>query len=134
VPRRETPPIDGVTYTASLFDRETHTVALGADDRVSVGADDTTLTDAALRGFETVTDASADPVAVHRWPRGVPARDGSFDALDELSLPDGLHLATNYTARTGVTGRLRQARRVADRLTRSSRPEGTTATTTAASD
>ncbi len=117
VPRGEDLRIDGVTYTASLFDREVYTVAMGGDDDLAVRTDDdATLIDAALRGFEAVTGATAEPVAVHRWPRGIPARDDSFDALDRVALPDGLYLATNYTARTGVPGRVRQAERVAGRV------------------
>jgi len=117
VPRSEGLRIDGVTYTASLFDREVYTVAMGGDDDLGVRTDDdATLIDAALEGFEAVTGATAAPVAVHRWPRGIPARDDSFDALERVDLPAGLHLATNYTARTGVPGRVRQARRVADGL------------------
>ncbi len=117
VPRSESLRADGVTYADSLFDRGTYTVAMGGDDDLAVRTDaDAALSDAALRGFEAITGADAEPLAVHRWLRGIPARDESFDALGDVSLPDGLHLATNYTARTGVPGRIRQAERVADRL------------------
>ncbi len=117
VPRSEDLRVDGVTYTASLFDREVYTVAMGGDDDLAVRTDDdATLIDAALRGFEAITGAEATPVAVHRWPRGIPARDESFDALNRVDLPDGLHLATNYVARTGVPGRVRQAEAVAERV------------------
>jgi oxygen-dependent protoporphyrinogen oxidase len=117
VPRSEPLRVDGVTYTATLFDREVYTVAMGGDDDPAVREDDdATLFADARRGFEAITGADAEPVAVHRWPRGIPARDSSFDALDRVTLPEGLHLATNYTARTGVPGRIRQAETLAERL------------------
>lgn len=117
VPRSEPLRADGVTYAATLFDREVYTVAMGGDDDPAVRTDDdATLYEAATRGFEAITGADATPLAVHRWPRGIPARDASFGALERVDLPDGLHLATNYTARTGVPGRAGQAAGLASRI------------------
>jgi oxygen-dependent protoporphyrinogen oxidase len=116
VPRSEPLRADGVTYAATLFDRDVYVVSMGGDDDAVCEDDDATLVSDALRGFDAITGASAEPVAVHRWPRGIPARDGSFDALDRVSLPDGLHIAANYAARTGVPGRIREAEALAARL------------------
>jgi oxygen-dependent protoporphyrinogen oxidase len=92
-------------------------IALSGDDDAAVRTDDeAVLTEAAIRAFGTVTGAGAGPVGVHRWPRGVPARDAPSGALERVELPEGIRLETNYTDRTGVPGRIRQARRVAPGL------------------
>jgi oxygen-dependent protoporphyrinogen oxidase len=79
-------------------------------------ASDEELADVAAEGFERITGAEATPLNVHRWVPGMPAYDTTWDALDEVDLPDGVHLCANYTDRAGVTGRVVHARRVADRI------------------
>lgn len=118
VPDPEDLRTDGVTFNAALFDRDgvfTATMG-GADDPAAVGETDATLSATAAREFEAVTGVPAEPLGVHRWHRGIPAHDRSFDALERVDLPDDLHLATNYTARAGIPGRIRQAKRVAGRI------------------
>ncbi len=108
----------GVTWNASAFDRDgVHTVFLGGmDEPELVGRSDAELEDIARREFEAVMDAGAEPIAVNRWERGFPAYDHTWGALDRVSLPDRVHLATNYTARVGVPSRVREAKGLAERL------------------
>jgi oxygen-dependent protoporphyrinogen oxidase len=108
----------GVTWNASAFDRDgVHTVFLGGmDEPELVGRPDAELEDIARREFEAVMDAGAEPITVNRWERGFPAYDHTWGALDRVSLPDGVHLATNYTGRVGVPSRVREAKGLAERL------------------
>ena len=66
--------------------------------------------------FERVAGLDARPVHVRRWPDAIPAYDHSWTALDHLSLPEGVHLCTNYTGRLGVPARVREADRLAETL------------------
>jgi oxygen-dependent protoporphyrinogen oxidase len=108
----------GVTWNASAFDRDgVYTVFLGGmDEPELVDRPDAELEDIARREFEAVMDAGAEPIAVNRWERGFPAYDHTWGALDRVSLPDRVHLATNYTARVGVPSRAREAEGLAERL------------------
>lgn len=108
----------GVTWNASLFDRENvYTAFLGGMDGEEIlDENDATIGNVAAREFEAVLGHSAAVLSVTRWEQGVPAYDGSWDALDSLSLPEGVNLPTNYTARAGVSGRIAQAKRLAERL------------------
>jgi len=94
-----------------------YTAYLGGGDEPEVVAwDDDRLASVATREFEAVTGAEARALAVHRWERGMPAYDRSWAALDRLSTPVGVHLCTNYTARAGIPGRIREAKKIAGRL------------------
>lgn len=108
----------GVTWNASLFGRDgLYTAFLGGmhePDLVKTSAE--RLGGIASREFERVTGASATVLDVHRLERGFPAWDDSWDGLDALSTPEGIELATNYTARMGVPSRVREARAIAARL------------------
>ncbi len=108
----------GASWNASLFDREgLHTAFLGGMDRPGLlDKPDETLGRIAATEFEQVTGAVASVVDVHRLERGFPAYDGSWAALDEVELPPGIRLATNYTGRMGVPSRIQEARRLADEL------------------
>ncbi|PSQ42644.1 protoporphyrinogen oxidase [Halobacteriales archaeon SW_7_68_16] len=108
----------GVTWNASLFDRdELYTVFLGGMDRPELAdAVPDRLGALAREEFRTVMGREASVIDVTRLPVGFPAYDGSWDALDDLTLPPGVHLATNYVARSGLPGRVRQARRLAERF------------------
>jgi oxygen-dependent protoporphyrinogen oxidase len=111
----------GVTWNASAFDRDgVHTVFLGGmDEPELVERPDAELEAIAREEFEAVMDAGAEPIAVNRWERGFPAYDHTWGALDRVSLPEGIHLATNYTARVGVPSRVREAKGLAGRLVES---------------
>lgn len=107
----------GVTFTPSLFDRDgVYTAFLGGmEDPAAIEESDETLGETAAREFEAVLDAGAEPLEVNRL-RAYPAHDASWRAIDDLELPDGIELATNYTARIGVPSRIREVRRLAAEL------------------
>ena len=108
----------GVSWTASLFGRDgLYTAFLGGmSDPEALEMDDDALGDLAAREFREVTGASAEVLDVARLERGFPAWDRTWRHLDGLELPDGVALATNYTARMGIPGRLREARSLAGEL------------------
>lgn len=66
--------------------------------------------------FERVMGVDARVLSVRKLHDALPAYDHSWSALDGLELPDGVHLATNYTARMGIPGRIREAQRLAGEL------------------
>ncbi|QLD89579.1 protoporphyrinogen oxidase [Natronomonas salina] len=118
----------GVTWNASLFDRVgVHTAFLGGmDDPEAVELPAEELGAIASREFQDVLGVEPSVIDVRKMPRAFPAYDTSWAALDEVSLPTDVHLATNYTGRMGVTARLREAERLATRLAGSE--TGTTVT------
>jgi len=107
----------GVTFVDSLFDREgLYTAFLGGmRDPGVVDEPDGRLARTAAREFETVLGTRPEVLDVQTL-RAYPAYDASWRALDDLSLPPGVELATNYTARIGVPSRVREARSVAERI------------------
>lgn len=108
----------GVTWNASIFDRDgIYTAYLGGMKSPEVeGWPDERAADVACSEFRRVTGCEAEALAVSRIR--MPAWDRSWDALDDLELPGGVHLCSNYTARPGVPGRIRQARELAQALER----------------
>ena len=108
----------GITATASLFDaRENYACYLGGSKTPKVVEwSDETLERTATEEFETVTGLDTEAIGVHRLPRGMPAYDASWDALDDVSLPDGIYLCANYESRAGIPGRAREAERLAREL------------------
>jgi oxygen-dependent protoporphyrinogen oxidase len=108
----------GVSWNASAFDRDgVYTAFLGGmDEPELIERPDAELEAIAREEFEAVMDVGAEPIAVNRWARGFPAYDHTWGALDRVRLPEGVHLATNYTARMGVPGRVREAKGLAERL------------------
>ncbi|HZD04303.1 MAG TPA: hypothetical protein VE173_05275, partial [Longimicrobiales bacterium] len=77
----------------------------------------------ALDEFEAVTGARAEPLNVSRTY--VPAWDGSWDALDGLDLPEGVHVCANWAARPGIPGRAVQAAALVRSLTESPERQAT---------
>ena len=110
----------GVTWNASLFDREgVYTAFLGGMvDPGVLERDDDALGELAAAEFETVMDDPAEVLDVTRLERGFPAYDDSWDAIEGIDLPAGLDLATNYTSRMGIPSRVREARELSERLAR----------------
>ena len=108
----------GVTWNASLFDRAGVFTAFlgGMTDPEVLERDDEELGDLAATEFSEVMDERADVLNVTRLPRGFPAYDDSWDGLGDLSLPPGIRLATNYTARMGIPSRVREAEELAESL------------------
>ena len=110
--------ISGVTWNASFLDRE-RIFTCYIDDGSYPGmeeASDSTLGKVAAEEFERMTGASAEPIHVHRWEPGMPAYDGSWTATEEIDLPSGVHLCSNFVERPGIPGRIRHARRIASEI------------------
>lgn len=107
----------GCTWNASIFDRPgVFTCYLGGMKHPTlVDWPDGRIAATALDEFETVTGAKAKLLNVSRTY--VPAWDGSWDALDGLEPPDGLHVCANWAARPGIPGRAVEAARVVRDLT-----------------
>ncbi|NEU55528.1 protoporphyrinogen oxidase [Halorussus sp. MSC15.2] len=108
----------GATWNASMLDRDgVYTCYLGGSrDPEIVEWSDDELASVATEEFEEITGASARALSVHRLRRGMPAYDRSWEALDRISTPEGVHLCTNYTARAGIPGRIREAKATAEEL------------------
>jgi protoporphyrinogen/coproporphyrinogen III oxidase len=106
----------GVTFNDSLFGRTgVYTAYLGGARHPDlVRRDDEALRRLAVEQFRRTTGFDARPLAVER--EAMPAWDRSWGALRGLALPTGLHLATNWTGRPGIPGRLADAKRLATRL------------------
>jgi oxygen-dependent protoporphyrinogen oxidase len=106
----------GVTFNHSLFRRDgVYTAFLGGARSPSIA----TLPDAdvaalAVREFHGVLGALAQPIQVSR--ARIPAWDRSWEALEGLRLPPGVHLCANYESRVGIPGRLGRAERLAAAL------------------
>ncbi|MFB6146316.1 MAG: protoporphyrinogen oxidase [Halobacteriaceae archaeon] len=108
----------GVTWNGCAFDRDSLCTAFfgGMTDSEVLDRDDESLGRLAAEEFEAIVGAPAEVIEVVRDPDAIPAYDQTWSALDGLELPDGVHLATNYTARLGVPSRIREARALARRL------------------
>jgi oxygen-dependent protoporphyrinogen oxidase len=108
----------GVTWNDGLFDRDgVYTAFLGGmHDPAVVDRADGALGAVAAEEFEAVTGVPAQVRAVRTLPRALPAYDATWAVLEDVRLPEGVTLATNYTARLGVPSRLREARQVAEDL------------------
>ena len=108
----------GVSFNGAMFDRGgLCTVFLGGmHDPEILEASDDRLGEIASTEFERATGDSADVIDTVRRERWFPAYDQTWWGLEQLSTPDGIHLATNYTARMGIPSRVREARQLANRL------------------
>ncbi|WP_158059232.1 protoporphyrinogen oxidase [Halorussus halophilus] len=121
----------GVTWNASLLDRDgVYTCYLGgARNPKLVEWSDERLASVARTEFEEITGRSARALSVHRLARGMPAYDRTWTALDRISMPEGVHLCTNYTSRAGIPGRIREAKTTAGRLASAERRTATARST-----
>ncbi len=108
----------GVSFNGAMFDRDgLCTVFLGGmHDPEILDEPDERLGDIAAGEFERATGERAAVVAIERRERWFPAYDGTWWGLEDLSTPDSVHLATNYTARMGIPSRVREARELAEQL------------------
>jgi protoporphyrinogen/coproporphyrinogen III oxidase len=106
----------GVTWNASALGRAgVYTAFLGgARDPKILAEPDDVIADTAAREFTAITDAPASVLAVTR--SAVPSWDRSWAAMDDLALPPGLVLCSNYESRVGIPGRLARAEAVARAL------------------
>ena len=109
----------GASWNASMFDRDgVHTIFLGGmHEPELVDESDEVLAEIAIEEFETVTGADASVIDIARLNPGFPAWDQSWWALEDVETPDGIDLATNYTARMGIPSRVREARELAESIT-----------------
>lgn len=105
----------GVSWNATMFGRDgVHTAFLGGmHEPEMMDRSDEELGEIATREFEAVMGSSASVIEVHRLDPGFPAWDQSWWQLENLRVPDGISLATNYTARMGIPSRVREARELA---------------------
>ncbi|SDZ97451.1 oxygen-dependent protoporphyrinogen oxidase [Haloplanus vescus] len=108
----------GVTWNTGLFDRDgVYTCFLGGMGNPGmVDRSDAELGRIAATEFEDVLGAPAEVLNVTRHPRGFPAYDESWAAMERVDLPENVTLATNYAGRMGVPSRIREAKRLAERF------------------
>jgi protoporphyrinogen/coproporphyrinogen III oxidase len=106
----------GVTWNASALGRkDVYTAFLGgARDPGALELEDEELGEIARREFRGATGCDARVLAVGRTQ--VPSWDRSWVALDGMTVPEGIHLASNYESRVGIPGRLARARDLAEVL------------------
>lgn len=118
VPDHEDIRVSGLTWNASFLGRD-GVFTCYIDPASFPGMEEATddeLGGLSAEEFGRITGAEATPVHVYRWKPGMPAYDMTWEALEDVDLPDGVHLCTNYVERAGITGRLAHARRVAERI------------------
>lgn len=115
----------GVTFNHWMFRGESvHTAFLGGSRGARVAEmSDGAVADAAVDEFRLVTGASASVLSIVRAE--MPAWDVTWQAVQKLSLPEGLFIAANWLARPGIPGRLGQASRLARALVGASDHPGT---------
>jgi oxygen-dependent protoporphyrinogen oxidase len=108
----------GASWNDSMFGRKNlYTAFLGGmSEPEMVDRPTREIGEIAAREFEAVMGAPATVLNVTTRERWFPAYDRSWYALDSFDAPDGIHLATNYTARMGIPSRVREAREVAETL------------------
>jgi len=106
----------GVTWNVSLFGRPGICTAFlggGLDPEIAEWSDGR-VGKLAAREYASIHGVEAWPLAVAR-PR-LPAYDRSWEALDGLVLPAGIHLAANYIGRLGISARIAQAEALSKQL------------------
>ncbi|MDQ2052861.1 protoporphyrinogen oxidase [Natronolimnohabitans sp. A-GB9] len=110
--------ISGLTWNASFLDRDgLFTCYIDPLSYPPLSdASDEELGRVGAAEFERITGTAAAPIHVHRWEPGMPAYDRSWTAMDDLELPAGVHLCTNFVDRPGIPGRIRTATRLAREL------------------
>lgn len=111
----------GVTYNDSMFAREhLYTAFLGGarhPEVVRLSKDDLATT--AVSEFRRTTGHDARPLSVEHTQ--MPAWDRSWRAVAGLTLPSGLHIASNWWSRAGLPGRFAEAKQVSKALVSESR-------------
>lgn len=107
----------GVTFNDSLFGRQNlYTAYLGGARHAEVvEMSEDALAARAVAEFRVCTGYDARPLSVRR--ERMPAWDVTWEAVEGLTLPAGLHLAANWWSRPGLPGRLAEAERTARALT-----------------
>ncbi|WP_302080218.1 protoporphyrinogen oxidase [Salinibaculum rarum] len=108
----------GVSFNGAMFDRDELCTAFlgGMHDPEILAESDERLGEIATTEFERATGQNATVVDVVRRDRWFPAYDQTWWGLEDVQTPEGVHLATNYTARMGIPSRVREARQLAEEL------------------
>jgi oxygen-dependent protoporphyrinogen oxidase len=108
----------GVSWNGSMFGRDGVNTAFlgGMHEPELVEKSDDRLGEIARAEFERAVGAPASVIDVTRLDPGFPAWDNSWWTLEDLDLPPGIELATNYTGRMGIPSRVREARELAAEL------------------
>lgn len=108
----------GVSWNATMFGRDgVHTAFLGGmHEPELLEESDERLGEIAREEFEHVMGCRASLIDVARLDPGFPAWDQSWWNIENVTLPAGVWLATNYTARMGIPSRVREAREIAEEL------------------
>ncbi|MFT4890195.1 MAG: oxygen-dependent protoporphyrinogen oxidase [Halobacteriales archaeon] len=106
----------GQTWNASMLDRDgLFTSYLGGSRSPElVEKGDDYLGKLAADEFESITGAAAEPLHVARWEPGMPAYDDTWNALEDVTFPEGIHVCATFAERAGIPGRLRDAERTAE--------------------
>ncbi|MFB6132403.1 MAG: protoporphyrinogen oxidase [Halanaeroarchaeum sp.] len=116
---------NGTTWNQSMLDRDrVFTAYVGSGDEAFLSRDESEIGARAADEFETVTGSPADVLSVDVLRPGMPAYDRSWTALDGLSVPDGIHLCTNFTSRAGIVGRIADGRSTVDSIVEERAAEG----------
>lgn len=108
----------GVSWNAQMFGRDgVQTVFLGGMHEPELLEEpDDRLVRIAREEYKQVVGVDASAIDIARLDVGFPAWDQSWWNLEELELPPGITMATNYTARMGIPSRVREAEEIAERL------------------
>jgi oxygen-dependent protoporphyrinogen oxidase len=108
----------GASWNDSMFGRENlYTVFLGGmHEPEMVERPPAEIGEIAAREFEQVMGSPVAVLNVTTREKWFPAYDRSWYALDDFEAPEGITLATNYTARMGIPSRVREAKEVAETL------------------
>lgn len=111
----------GASWNDSMFDRENlYTLFFGGMHEPEIlDRSDEELATLATGEFEQIMGEPATVLNVTTNERWFPAYDRSWYGLETFETPDGVHLATNYTDRMGIPSRIREAKELAETLSRS---------------
>lgn len=105
---------DGSTWNHSMLGRTgVFTSYLGGGDPSFLDADPAVVGRRAAAEFAEITGAEAEVLNVEMLRPGMPAYDRSWQALDDLSLPEGVEICSAFTSRAGLVGRITDGRRTA---------------------
>jgi protoporphyrinogen/coproporphyrinogen III oxidase len=106
----------GVTWNDSLFGRKgVYTVYLGgAKNPWIAGESEERAAEIAVTEFRTATGHDASVLSVEK--ELMPAWDRSWAAIQQITMPAGLHIHANWESRPGIPGRLIMARRMAEKI------------------
>jgi len=106
----------GVTFNHSLFDRKgLYTAFLGGMKNPDlVGMSDEMIASIATAEFQQVTGHEALSIKVSRTK--IPAWDTSWTGYEEIQLPEGLFVCSNFSGRPGIQGRIQEAQALSKKL------------------